>query len=336
MEELFDYPDGDIILRSSDSRDFRVLKLFITKSSPVLADKLTQTATDSPIAALPAGTTPLPVVHMSESAAILSSLLTFVMPVPPVLPPSMEEKLELLSVAQKYEMGHILVHIRGSISLQDPPLVSRSNALHVYSLAQKYGLRQEVVQAARLTVRSTLTIENLGGKLDVMSGDHLHQLWRYHQRLRRKLISKIDGFRQSSAYRALDSLDCSVLTRFKIPKWVDDYICFMASTPSSFNIFEFQSALARHISSRDKVQGKQCSFCTCLPEEVLDNFWTALTAFVNENMKEVRKAHVFHVVLRIQTLTGRISFLHLGEHYILQGSYWLCCGSPTPTRVLGR
>jgi hypothetical protein len=32
-----DYPDSDIVLRSSDSRDFRVLKVFIDKSSPVLA-----------------------------------------------------------------------------------------------------------------------------------------------------------------------------------------------------------------------------------------------------------------------------------------------------------
>jgi hypothetical protein len=189
-DELFDFPDADIILRSSNSRDFRVLKLFITKSSPVL-DKLIRHASYSAVSALPASTMSLPVIQMSESGAILCSLLTFVLPMPPVLPPSVEETLELLSVAQKYEMSHVLAHIRGNISLQHPPLICRSNALQVYSLAQKYGLRQEVVQAARLTVRSTLTIENLGGRLDVMPGDHLHELWKYHRRLQRKLASTL-------------------------------------------------------------------------------------------------------------------------------------------------
>ena len=172
-EQPFDYPDADIILRSSDSRDFRVLKSFIIKSSPIL-DKLIQTSSDLPADAVSAGTdTPLPIVRMPESGAILQSLLTFILPVPPVLPPGVEGTMELLPVAQKYEMGHILIHIRGSIALQDPPFIRESNALQVYSLAQKYGLRPEVVQAARLTLKFTLTIENLEGKLDTMRGDHL-------------------------------------------------------------------------------------------------------------------------------------------------------------------
>ena len=306
MEELFDFPDADIILRSSNSRDFRVLKLFITKSSPIL-DRLIQTASDSAVSALPASTKSLPVINMSESGAILYSLLTFVFPMPSVLPPSVEETLELLSVAQKYEMNHILAHIRGSISLRDPPLVDRSNALQVYSLAQKYGLRQEVVQAARLTVRSTLTVENLKDKLDVMPGDHLHELWKYHRRLQSKLMSNVKEFRLSSAYRALNGLNC-VLASSKFPKWIDDYICFMASTPSSFNPFEFQSALARHVTGRDRYQGKQCLPCSCLPEEVIERFWTALTAFVNANMEEVINAHVTTSYTEFKLLQAESAF----------------------------
>lgn len=101
LETPLDYPDADIILRSSDSRDFRVLKLYIIKRSPVL-DKLIQATSDLPTTTDLSGTdTPLPIVHMHESAAILHSLLTFILPVPPVLPPSVEETMKLLSVAQK-------------------------------------------------------------------------------------------------------------------------------------------------------------------------------------------------------------------------------------------
>jgi hypothetical protein len=291
-ETTLDYPDADIILRSSDSREFRVIKLFIIKSSPVL-DKLIQ-ATFDHIAVPAENKKPLPALQMSESGAILRSLLTFIFPVPPVLPPSVEETMELLSVAQKYEMGHILAHIRGSIALQDPPLICKSNALHAYSLAQKYGLSQEVAQAARLTLKFAVTIEGLEDHLGIISGDHLHELWTYHQKVQENLVSNIDGFRGSDAYKALDCLKCVDLAPSGIPKWIDDYVCFMARTPSSFDLLELQSALVRHLSADFLHQ--RCSSCTSLPRQVVDEFWTALTTFIHGNMEQVSMAYVDYVV----------------------------------------
>ena len=332
-DKLFDYPDADIILRSSDSRDFRVLKSFIVKSSPVL-DKLIKTSSDLPASTVSTDTdTPLPIVHMPENGAILRSLLTFILPVPPVLPPGAEETVELLSVAQKYEMSHILIHIRGSIALQDPPLIRESSALHVYSLAQKYGLHPEVIQAARLTLKSTLTIENLEGKLDVMRGDHLHELWRYHQKVQENLESNIEEFRGSDAYRALNCLKCAVLTFSGVPKWIDDYICFITKTPSFFDLFEFQSALLRHLTNPTGSFSLtlQCSSCSSLPKKTIDEFWMALTAFVHTNMEQVSNAHFGFDVWRIKVFVGRIGFLR--ENPAIQGS---CRLFPAPARVPGR
>jgi hypothetical protein len=294
MRSFSTTPDADIILRSSDSSDFRVLKSFIIRSSPIL-DKLIQTSSDLP--AVSAGTdTPLPIVRMPESGAILQNLLTFILPVPPVLPPGVEETMELLSVAQKYEMSHILIHIRGSIALQDPPLIRESNALQVYSLAQKYGLRPEVVQAARLTLKFTLTIENLEGKLDIMPGDHLRELWKYHQRVQENLVSNIEGFRGSDAYKALNCLKCAQLTFSGVPKWIDEYICLISRTPSFFDLFEFQSALLRHLSiSTGSFLTLQCSSCVSLPRKAIDEFWTALTAFVHTNMEQVSNTHILTI-----------------------------------------
>ena len=333
-EKLLDYPDADIVLRSSDSRDFRVLKFFITKSSPAI-DKLIKSTFDIPADAVPAGTmTSLPIVRMPESGAILYNLLTFILPVPPVLPAGVEDTMELLYVAQKYEMGHILVHIRGSIALQEPPFIRKSNALQVYSLAQRYGLHQEIVQAARLTLNSILTIENLEGKLGAMHGDHLHELWRYHQRVQENLVSNVDGFRDSDAYKALHCLKCAVLTFSGIPRWIDDYIGVIIRSPSSFDLFEFQSALLRHLSTPTGSFSltMQCSSCASLPREVIDEFWTALTAFVHANMEQVSKTHVDYVMQEIQVLVGRIGLL-LREKFIVQGSYQLL---PAPSRVPGR
>ena len=296
-ENHADYPDADIVLRSSDSQDFQVQKLFILKSSPVL-NKLIQVASDLSDDTIPVhAETFLPVVQLSEDGTILSSLLTFLLPMLPVLPPTLEETIELLSVAQKYEMSHVLVHIRGSIALKDPPLVNKSNALYVYSLAQKYGLRQEMVRAARITLKSTLTIESLQGKLNLMPSDHLHELWMYHQRVRANLMTNVNEFRRSAACTALKSLHC-VLTSSKILKWIDDYIVSLASTPSLFDLTEFQSALAQHAATAGNSTGgpgRGCSFCACLPGQTIDEFWTALTTFVHENTETVSMAHLNYV-----------------------------------------
>ena len=70
-----------------------------------------------------------PVVQLAGSRAVISSLLTFVFPIIPVLPPTIEQILELLSVADKYEMTTALIRIRDSASRRDPPLICRENAL---------------------------------------------------------------------------------------------------------------------------------------------------------------------------------------------------------------
>ena len=313
LRVVFDYPDADIIVRSSDDLDFGVQKVFLVKSSPVL-DGFIQAASNHSDDGPPVGVgTPLPIVRLPERRAILHSLFTFLLSVDPVLPPTLEETMELLSVAQKYRMSHILVHIRGSISLKDPPLINENNALHVYSLAQKYGLHRETAQAARITLKYTLTIENLEGKLDIMPGIHLHKLWKYHRRVQDNLVADVDGFRESCARNVLKGLNCVVLTASKIPQWIDDYTISVAYRPSLFDLTEFQTALARHVSTvaSNGVEKDGCSFCAySLPRQTINDFWMALTTFVHANMEKVSISHVDCVAQLIQCLTGRISILH--------------------------
>jgi hypothetical protein len=289
------YPDADIILRSSDSSDFRLQKLFITKSSSPLNGRI-QAA--SGLSDANSGKS-LPVVHLSEGSRILSSLLTFVLPLPPALPSTLEETMELLSVAQKYEMSHVLVHIRGSIALKDPPLINKANALRVYSLAQKYGLRRELVQAARITLKSALTIENLQDRLslDLISGDHLHELWKYHQRVRANLVKNVNELIGSGACAVLNGAGCVNMSSFKSPKWIEEYIVSTASAPSMFDLTEFQSALARHASGTSNgTGGRGCSFCAHLPGEKIDEYWMTLSTFVHKNMEMVSIAFMVHVI----------------------------------------
>ncbi|KAI0253679.1 hypothetical protein BJV78DRAFT_1191244 [Lactifluus subvellereus] len=287
--KLFDDPDADIILRSSDSQEFRVLKLYIIKSSTALGKLIQATASNLPDDAIPTDArTPLPVVQMSDSGAILSCLLTFIFPTSPALPPTVDETMELLSVAQKYEMSSVLAHIRGSIALQDPPFIHEENAFHVYSLAQKYGLRREAAQAARITLKFTLTIENLEGKLDIMPGAYLYELWLYHHQVQSNISSDMREFRKSCARGTLNGLKCVRLTAEGIPQWLDNYICSISKTPSFFDLIGFQNALVDHVNATVNGRGDtRCSFCPCIPSQTTHAFWSALTNVVHRGMEKV-------------------------------------------------
>jgi hypothetical protein len=298
--KLFDDPDADIILRSCDAQDFRVLRLYIIKSSPVLKG-LIQAVTSNPsdVAVIPDARAPLPLVEMSDRGTILAYLLTFILPMSPTLPPTIQEIMELLSVAQKYEMSYVLTHIRGSISLRDPPFIRQENALQVYSLAHQYGLRYEAARAARITIHFSLTIENLGHKLDGVTGSSLRELQKYHQDVRNHLAIDLDAFRTSGARFVLKDIDCLEIASSGIPSWLDDFIVAIINTPSSFDPIIFQKALASHVGTETSmltlmaVRTTKCQLCRDIPAETLSAFWADLTTVVYGCLEKVNGCRLY-------------------------------------------
>ncbi|KAH9022503.1 hypothetical protein EDB84DRAFT_1580619 [Lactarius hengduanensis] len=250
---LFDDPEADVVLRSRDSQTFRVLKLYIIRSSTVLSD-LIQAAFDSfRVANVTSNEERLLEVQLSDSSAVLSSLLTFIFPVLPILPSTLEETMELLAVAQKYEMSSTLTHIRGSLALQDPPFIRPENAFLAYSVAQRYGLRKEAIQAARLTLKFTLTIER--PELEVVPGAYLHELWNYHKTVRAQ-FSHHSWSRATTVFNAtLNDLNC---TR---SNWAEAYVVSIRKNPSLFDPIEFQMALTRHTTKTVDSSGFSVAGC---------------------------------------------------------------------------
>src|ERR1700760_2370887 len=114
---LFDYPGADIILRSQDCFHFRIPKSSIVTNSPILGELIGRILVSTGDANTEES---FPVVRLPESGKILHCLLTFHFPVTPLVPSTPEGVMELLSVAQKYQMGIALTHIRGSIARQNP------------------------------------------------------------------------------------------------------------------------------------------------------------------------------------------------------------------------
>lgn len=306
---LFNDPDADLVLRSGDSHTCRVLKLYIIRSSTVLG-KMIQAASDTfGTANSTSAETRLPEVQLSESGTILSCLLTFIFPESShVIPSPLEEKMELLSVAQKYKMNSVIDHIRGSLSMQDPPFIHRENAFLAYSLAQRYELRREAIQAARLTLKFTLTIEKFG---DVISGAYLFQLWNYRQRVQAWLKHDLP---LSGAGDMLKAFKCSETATTGPPYWVNLYISSIAENPSSFDPIEFQMALVRHATGGlpavsgfgSKTVTAGCSFCTNIPAENMRTFWMNLTAIVHRSMEKVSIVlYVYYTSMYSDALAGR-------------------------------
>jgi BTB/POZ domain len=289
---LFEYPGADLILRSHDSHHFRVLRSYIINSSPVL-EALLQKAPDP--CDEPQDELSLSLLQLPESGAILHSLLTFIFPVTPFLPSTTEKTMELLSVAQKYQMVSALSHIQGSIARQNPPSTEQDSALRVYTLAQRYGLRQEALQAAQTILKYPMNIEDLGDKLYVVPGTSLYELWRYYEEARAILASNLTEFKTSGAHDP-GTLYCVASGPSAVPRWLDDYITSIGDAPHHFDLIEFHAALARHI--KDEGGNHRCA-CVSISPRTIRNFWEALASVVRNSFNEVRMIQLYALLIRL-------------------------------------
>ena len=278
---LFDYPDADVILRSQDCYHFRVPKIYIVNSSPILG-KLIQNALESSGAADVEAS--LPVVQIPKRGKIVHFLLTLIFPINSLVPSIPEEILELLSVAQMYQMDFVVTHIRDRIARQNSLPTRLESALRIYSLAQKYGLRPEALQSARTILNYPMTIEDYDGKLDIMSGASLYELWNYHEGVRAILASDLMEFRTSRARGTIADLRCTELSSSQIPSWLDQYIESIGKSPNLFDSAELNMAMARHMKNQANELGCECA---SIPGRTIRDFWEALSSVVDGSFEKV-------------------------------------------------
>ena len=312
----FDYPGSDIVLRSElcDSHEFRVPKLYLVNCSPILRDIIERTSDVSN----DEEREPLPVLKLKESGATIYSLLTLIFPVVglvPILPSTSEEIMELLAAAQKYKMDSVLSHIRGIIARNDPPFIRPETAFHIYLLAQQHELHEEALQAARVTLRLPMVLEDLVDDVDFsacfldsdMTGAYLHELWKYHEQVRTDLNSDMLEFRHFGLPDDVRGLRCEVTVKpishssraptptgpiRPVPQWLDKYSKSIADAPHLFDLISFENECVRHL--QEKTQ-RSCS-CMDMSSQVIRAFWGALTAVVNKTIEKVRRADMtrFH------------------------------------------
>jgi hypothetical protein len=282
---LFDYPGADIILRSQDAHHFRVPKIYIENSSPVLSD-LIQKALDSTSAANVEAS--LPVVQLPKRGEIIHYLVTFIFPVIPLMPSTYEVVMELLSDAIAYQMGPVLSRIRDRIARDYPLPTDLEPVLRIYSIAQEYGLRLEALQAARTTLNHPMTIEGFDNKMDIMPGACLYELWKYHERVRAILTSDLTEFRESGARGTMTGVRCLDHSSSQIPLWLDQYIKSIGNAPNLFDLVELNVAMTRHIRHTKR----RCE-CASIPGQTIRDFWEALASVICDGFEKVSAIHAW-------------------------------------------
>jgi hypothetical protein len=296
---LFDYPRADIILRSQDSYHFRVPEIYIVNGSPFLGELIQKYLGSH--RAENSGASP-PVVELPESGEIIHSLLTFIFPVTPLVPSTPEEIMELLSVAQDYQMDSVLTRIRDRIARHHPLPTGLGPALRIYSLAQKYGLRPEALQTAQTILNYPMTIENFDDNLDIIPGASLYELWKYHEKVRAILESDLTEFRVSGARGTITGLRCIELSSSQIPRWLDDYIESIGKTPNLFDSAELNIAMVRHI--KYKANELSCE-CASIPSQTIRDFWEALETVVHGSFEKVM-CRATELLRDVEPFTGRV------------------------------
>ena len=168
----FQSPDADVILRSSDEREFRVHKVILSLSSPVFLGMFgLPQPTESP---------QIPTIDVPESSDILEPFIQYLYPRSPPKVPDMAMWGSLYAIADKYNAEVVMEALRGMLI----PRFFAESPVRVYALASRWGLEEE----ARTASAGTLTINILEDfpreDAELMGGAACHQLFLLHLRRR--------------------------------------------------------------------------------------------------------------------------------------------------------
>lgn len=134
----FEAPDADIILRSSDGKEFRVHKVILSLASPVFQGMFD----------LPQPKEPTPVVDFPESSDVLQPFVQYLYPCSPPKISDLAMWADLYTVADKYSTEVVTDLLRDMLI----PRFLETSPLRVYALASHWGFEEEAKVASTRTL----------------------------------------------------------------------------------------------------------------------------------------------------------------------------------------
>ncbi|KAF6753515.1 hypothetical protein DFP72DRAFT_901896 [Ephemerocybe angulata] len=310
----FDHPQGDLILRSSDTPpvDFRVFKLLLSLSSPFFSTLLTLPQPTSPLLSPRAAAQTddeLPVIQMSEDEATLRVLLGFCYPISTHEVPHFTSLTELQSVAEaalKFEMEGVVRYIRHK-ELVSPRFVE-AQPVRVFAIAYLHSWMEEARLAARYTLRHPMP-GPYGEELERISAGAYHRLQEYHQLCGEAASSRasiqesmaISGFDDSDRWVWLECRSCAPMSTGSGRRWSTPFISPSRSGGPRNWWSEWIKAIARLLRSRPRgeavrdydlmkralAEADLCPVCSLRARDDLESFIQILSVEVEKAISSV-------------------------------------------------
>ena len=180
-EEMFNWPDGDVIIRAThgtDTRDFRVHKCFLSFSSPIFKDMF--------MIPQPPSTTPdsVDVVAVGDPPRALELILRFIYP--SIASPVVDDLAvfsETYVLADKYDIEVARARLRSAFAG-----FTKTEPLRAYGIACRFGLKDEMKAASSHTMSIHLpTLAELPDEFKFVPATEYHRLIRLHFKYRKEV-----------------------------------------------------------------------------------------------------------------------------------------------------
>lgn len=179
-DETFNWPDGDVILRAThgtDSRDFRVHKLFLSFASPVFKDTFSLPQPSSAVSNVET-------IDVTCPPRALEVILRFVYP--STDSPAINDLTllsEVLVIADKYEIRAAQSRFRSSLME-----FVKTEPLRVYAIACRLGYEDEMKIASSHTTSIHLpNLTKLPDEFEFVPATAYHRLILLHAKYRKEV-----------------------------------------------------------------------------------------------------------------------------------------------------
>ena len=199
-DEMFNWPDGDVILRAThgtDSRDFRVHKLFLSFASPVFKDmfKVPQPSPSS---------SNVDIIDVTDPPRTLDFILRFIYPFASPVINDLTTLSEVLILADKYDIEAARSRLRPCLAE-----LAKTEPLRVYAIACRLGFEDEMKIASSHTTSIDLSeLTQLPDEFKPIPSTEYHRLVRLRGKYRKAVVAIAARKPFSNLNRRVPIVDC--------------------------------------------------------------------------------------------------------------------------------
>jgi hypothetical protein len=288
---------ADVILRSSDNVDFRVLKAPLAHSSPVFRDMFTlprghqlgqegRSTVDEmrdglPIVALPeSGTVLYRLLHVCYRDCAATETAASKMD-------TLEDVFEVLKPATKYEMDAVERRVREELTA---PRFLEAEPLRVFALAMLHGLEGEARAAAVMSLRMPLRVNLYVPELESLTAGDMLRLQEYHAQCAAAVqkIAKNDDWieRHWICFKCGPCLLARLGSkRGSTRGWWDEYMRQAAEELA--NCLAGATVLGEKLVNRALDEASRCEGCGRLARPEMQKFVQLFAAKIDQTISEV-------------------------------------------------